>query len=553
MPTKHIPDPCLADILRRNAERFGDVPAYLYEGRSITHRELLRRATAIAAALARAGLRRQDRVALLGRNSIAFGEVLAAGQLSGLVIATVNFRLAAPEIARILADARPRAIFVDAEFLPIVATLRAELGLELVVRLDDPGVNDPGVNDPGVNGVGAGGEVVGGEVVGLAEFRDAAIGDELPFAARPDDIACLIYTSGTTGRPKGCIMGQREMFRVGQTMNVEMRTGSDDRILLVMPLFHIGAMAMAFGLHARGGTAVLHRQFDPAALLATVPADAITVLHLAPSMLQAVLTEAGAGPGVADPAPVAALRRVRSIVYSAAPITAPTLAAALAAMPDTGFLNLYGQTEVITSGLPRELHRGSGPDRDRRLTSVGFPYPDTEIRILDDDGAQCPPGVPGEIVVASPAMFRGYWNDSATTGVTLADGWCHTGDVGVFDEEGLLHLVDRKKDVIISGGENIYSLEVEDAVLTHPAVVQCAVVGVPDERWGEAVCAVVVLAPGAELTSGELREHVATRIARYKSPRSAVVVDELPVLPTGKIDKKALRARLAAAPREVPA
>ncbi|MCM3925390.1 AMP-binding protein, partial [Frankia sp. AiPs1] len=282
MPTKHIPDPCLADILRRNAERFGDVPAYLSEGRSITHRELLRRATAITAALARAGLRRQDRVALLGRNSIAFGEVLAAGQLSGLVIATVNFRLAAPEIARILADARPRAIFVDAEFLPIVATLRAELGLELVVCLDDPGVSDPGVNDRG------------GEVVGLAEFRDAALGDELPFAARPDDIACLIYTSGTTGRPKGCIMGQREMFRVGQTMNVEMRTGSDDRILLVMPLFHIGAMAMAFGLHARGGTAVLHRQFEPAALLATVPAAAITVLHLAPSMLQAVLTEAGA-------------------------------------------------------------------------------------------------------------------------------------------------------------------------------------------------------------------------------------------------------------------
>ncbi len=538
MPTKHIPDPCLVDILRRNAERFGDVPAYLYEGRSITHRELLRRATAIAAALARAGLRRQDRVALLGRNSIAFGEVLAAGQLSGIVIATVNFRLAALEITRILADARPRAIFVDAEFLPIVATLRAELGLELVVCLDDPGV--------------------GGDVVGLAEFRDAALGDELPFAARPDDIACLIYTSGTTGRPKGCIMGQREMFRVGQTMNVEMRTGSDDRILLVMPLFHIGAMAMAFGLHARGGTAVLHRQFDPAALLATVPADAITVLHLAPSMLQAVLAEAGAGPGVADPAPVAALRGVRSIVYSAAPITAPTLAAALAAMPDTGFLNLYGQTEVITSGLPRELHRGSGSDRDRRLTSVGFPCPDTEIRILDDDGTECPPGIPGEIVVASPAMFRGYWNDSATTGVTLADGWCHTGDVGVFDEEGLLHLVDRKKDVIISGGENIYSLEVEDAVLTHPAVVQCAVVGVPDERWGEAVCAVVVLVPGAEggpgaeLTSGELHEHVATRIARYKSPRSAVVVDELPVLPTGKIDKKALRARLAAAPREVP-
>jgi len=515
VPTSRI-DHCLGDIPRRNAVRFAGVPSYVADGRRVTHGELYERASAVAAALAKAGLRRQDRIALFGRNSIPFGEVLAAGQLSGIVVATVNFRLAAPEIARILADANPRVLFVDAEYLPVIDLVRAELDLELIVCLDDTDRND---------------------VVRYEDLVSSSNGTDLPFAARPDDIACLIYTSGTTGKPRGCVLGQRELFHGAHLMNVEMRTGSDDRVLLTMPLFHIGAMAIGLGLHARGGTSVLHRQFDPAAVLDTVVAEDITVLHLAPTMLEAVLREAAGRPG--------ALAGVRTVVYSAAPITAPTLRAAMTAMPDAGFLNLYGQTEVMTSGLPRELHHGEGAARDRRLTSVGHPFPDNAVRIVGEDGTECPPGTPGEITVASPAMFRGYWNDSAATAATLRDGWCHTGDIGVVDEEGLLHLVDRKKDVIISGGENVYSLEVEEALLTHPGVAQCAVVGVPDERWGEAVCAVVVPADGASIEATDLREHVAAQIAKYKAPRSVVVVDELPVLPTGKIDKKALRRRYA--------
>jgi acyl-CoA synthetase (AMP-forming)/AMP-acid ligase II len=519
------PDPRLdhyvGDIPRRNAVRFADVPAYIADGRTITHRELYERAVALTAALGKAGLRRQDRIGLLGRNSIEFGEVLAAGQISGIVIATVNFRLAAPEIGRILADANPRVLFVDAEYLPAIDAVRADLDVELVVCLDATERTD---------------------VVRYEDFIAAGVGAELPFSAQPEDIACLIYTSGTTGRPKGCILGQRELFAGAHTMNVEMRGGSEDRVLLVMPLFHIGAMAIGLGIHARGGTCVLHRQFDPGAVTATVPAEGITTLHLAPTMLQAVLTEA---------AGTTALAGVRTVVYSAAPITGPILAAALDTMPDAGFLNLYGQTEVMTSGLTRELHRGHGPARDRRLTSVGHPFPDTTIRIVDEDGADCPPGSPGEILVSSPTMFRGYWNDSAATATALRDGWCRTGDIGILDEEGLLHLVDRKKDVIISGGENIYSLEVEDAVVTHPGVAQCAVIGIPDERWGEAVCAIVVAAGKTAIDPDELRAHVRSQIARYKAPRSVIVVDELPVLATGKVDKKALRARYAAPQKEV--
>lgn len=511
-------DLCLGDFVRDNALRHGDVPAYRTADRILTHHELLARATSLASALARAGLRRQDRVAVYGKNSIAFGEVLAAGWLSGVVVATVNFRLATPEVGRILRDAAPSAVFCDAEYLPDVLELLPTLtGVEFVVCLDD-------------------GELPAG-VLGYSEFH-ATGSDVLPFEARPEDAACIIYTSGTTGRPKGCVLGQREMRKLAQTMNVEMRSGCDDRVLLVMPQFHVGAMAIGLGVHARGGTVVLDRHFDPASYPATVAKERVTVLHLAPTMLKGVLD------AVDDPALLAG---VRTVVYSAAPITGTTLSAALAVMPGAGFLNLYGQTEVITSGLPRELHRIGTDARDRqRLTSVGYPFPDTEVRIVDDEGDDTAPGEPGEIVVRTAAMFRRYWNDDVATAATIRDGWCRTGDIGRVDEEGLLYLIDRKKDVIISGGENVYSLEVEECLLLHPDVAACAVVGVPDERWGEAVAAVVVPAGDARPEAEKLREHVRTNLARYKAPRHVFVTGELPLLPTGKVDKKRLRAEYSA-------
>jgi acyl-CoA synthetase (AMP-forming)/AMP-acid ligase II len=510
------PDLTLGDMIRDNAERFPDVPAYVADGAALTHAGLLARATAVASALAGAGLRRQDRIAVLGRNSAEFGEVLTAGWLSGIVVATVNFRLAPPEIARILADSAPRVLFCDAKYVPLVDKLRPSLpGIETVVTF---------------------GEATQPDVVAYADLLASGDAGTIPFHARTDDIACLIYTSGTTGRPKGAMLGQWEMRRLAYTMNVEMRSGPTDRVLLVMPQFHIGAMAIGLGLHARGGTAVLHRQFEPAAALEAIVADGITVLHLAPVMLQALLDAATTAPD--------ALAGIRTVVYSAAPITPPTLHAALAAMPGAGFLNLYGQTEVITSGLPRELHTTGDSDADRRrLSSVGHPFPDSVVRIVDDDGNDVPRGEAGEIVVASGATFRGYWNDSAATAATLRDGWCHTGDIGRVDDEGLLHLVDRKKDVVISGGENVYCPEVEDAVVAHPEVAACAVIGVPDERWGEAVCAVVVPVPGAHVTLEMLRVHTRALIASYKAPRRVEIVDALPLLVTGKIDKKELRAR----------
>jgi acyl-CoA synthetase (AMP-forming)/AMP-acid ligase II len=216
-------------------------------------------------------------------------------------------------------------------------------------------------------------------------------------------------------------------------------------------------------------------------------------------------------------------------------------------LPDAGFLNLYGQTEVIVSGLPRELHILDEPNAAERLSSVGFPFPDTRVRVVDADGGVLPVGQAGEIVVRSDSMFRGYWQDAAATQATLRDGWCRTGDMGRLDERGLLYLMDRKKDVIISGGENIYSPEVEDAVSAVDGVAACAVVGVPDDKWGEAVCAVVVPRGGASPTLEMVQEGVRQRLARYKVPRRLVLVADLPVLASGKVDKKRLRAELKAA------
>jgi acyl-CoA synthetase (AMP-forming)/AMP-acid ligase II len=518
MEVSSAPDLALGDTLARNATWFADTSAYVADGRALSHARLRARAARLASALAAVGVRRQDRVSVLGRNSIEFGEVLAAGQLSGIIVATVNFRLAGPEIASIVADAGPRVLIADAEYLPLIAGHRARFpSVELVVGIGGPSA---------------------GEVVGYEDFIAAAPSDDPPYLARPDDIALLVYTSGTTGRPKGCVLGQRETRRAAETMNVEIRTGSDDRILLVMPMFHIGAMFIGLGAHFRGGTAVLQRQFDPAAALDAIAAERVTVLHLAPTMLQALVDAAAGRPG--------ALAGVHTVVYSAAPITGPTLAAAMRTMPGAGFLNLYGQTEVVSTGLPREFHvAGAGERSRRRLRSVGMPFPGNEVRVAREDGSQCRPGEAGEVCIRSAAMFRGYWNDSAATAEVLRDGWCHTGDIGELDDEGLLHLVDRKKDVIISGGENIYSLEVEECLLADPSVGQVAVIGVPDDKWGEAVSAVVVPAPGAVVVPEDLREHVRSQLARYKAPRHVFVTDQLPVLATGKIDKKRLRARYA--------
>jgi acyl-CoA synthetase (AMP-forming)/AMP-acid ligase II len=517
-----VDDMTLGDIVTDNAVRFPDVVAYRHGHRTVTHAQLRNRAVRLVSAMTAAGVRRQDRIAVLSRNSIEFGELNAAAQLSGIIMATINFRLSPSEMDDALRRVAPSIVFCAEEFVPVIADVAA--GMPSGPMLVAIGEQAP----PGITG--------------YERFVEGGLGKdpsgEPESAARPDDVAYLLFTSGTTGASKCCILGQREMRRVVFTMNNEMRCGSADHGLINMPMFHFGALAIVGGLHARGGTVVLQQQFDAADAVRLIADERITVLHLAPVMLRALLDE------VSDRS---AMESVRTVVYSAAPMTVTILRRALAVLPDAGFLNLYGQTEVIVSGLPRELHILDEPNAAERLSSVGFPFPGTRVCVVDEHGGVVPVGQAGEIVVQSDSMFRGYWEDAAATQATLQDGWCRTGDMGRLDGRGLLYLMDRKKDVIISGGENIYSPEVEDAVCEVDGVAACAVVGVPDDRGGEAVCAVVVPRSGASPTLEMVQEGVRERLARYKVPRRLVRVTDLPVLASGKVDKKRLRADLKAA------
>ncbi len=412
---------------------------------------------------------------------------------------------------------RPSIVFCDDEFAPMVDEIRPRLpAVRRWVSLQDS-------RRAGWTTFDA--------------FRAEAPNAELPWRASPDDIACLLFTSGTTGAAKCCAVGQRELCRVALTMNAEMRCGSDDRGLINMPMFHFGAQGIIAGLHARGGAIVLQEHFDAAQAVALAEAERVTVLHLAPVMLQALLDEIGEHRTLLD---------VRTVVYSAAPMTAATLRQALKTLPGAGFLNLYGQTEAIVSGLPPEFHPRDGSGAPHALQSVGFPFPGVSVRIVDDNGRDVPPCAAGEVLVQSDSLFRRYWDDDAATLATLRDGWCHTGDIGRMDERGLLYLVDRKKDIIITGGENVYCPEVEDAVREVRGVAACAVIGTPDPRWGETVCAVVVAHHGTDPTLEDIQSAVRNRLAAFKVPRRLVVMDALPVLPTGKVDKKKLRADLMA-------
>jgi len=508
----------LADDLETNARWHGTELAYVEGERNITHQQLLASAKKLGSALYRAQLRHQDRVGILAMNCIEYGTVIAAAQFSGFILSPVNFRLAAPEIAYIVNDGAPKILFFEAQYLPMIESLRSQLpSIETYVCI-------------GANADWA---------ISYEEFLASGDSNGPPLRSKPADIFCLIYTSGTTGRPKGCIWGQQEFRKTAGMCATKTELQQPDRIMLVMPLFHKGGLSMSQGQLCVGGTVCLYREFDPAKILAAIARDKLTMVYLAPTMVQMLLEQ----PGIQN----ADLSSVRTLLYSAAPMPLPVLKRALELFPGCGFINLYGQTEICCFGLTSTQHLPYGTEREQhRLLSVGKPnHNNIQARIVDENGETCGVNEPGEIVARSGAMFRGYWNNHPATLETLRDGWVHTGDVGKVDEDGFLYLVDRKKDVIISGGENIYSREVEEAALTHPSVSECAVIGIPDDTWGESVCAVITLAPGQTVSEAELIEHVRSQIASYKKPKQVIVIDALPKLVTGKINKLELRHRFA--------
>ena len=504
----------LGDLLRNNAYKYPNEIAFSYVGGArVTFGAHHARAQRLASAIWKTGIRKQDRISVLSQNTPEFMEIYSAGELAGYIIATVNWRLAAPEISYILNDSTPRILFFEAIYAETIAGLREKLPhIETYVCFGGKGPD---------------------WALDYEAFIATGDAEGAPSRPSPDDIMHLIYTSGTTGRPKGVMRTHKGEIAVAQLMATELGLIVSDRLQLMMPVFHVGSRFLQLGAHLRGASVVWHHHFDPAEIVEILESEKITMTHMAPTMIQAVLNV----PGIDD----RDLSSLHTICYSAAPMPVPLLKRGLKLLGPV-FLQLYGMTEGGGTTLHKRQHKPDGtPDEVKLLGSIGQAAPNVDIKIVDDEGNEMPTGQPGEILTRTASAMLGYWNNSAATIAALKDGWYHTGDLGYLDPQGFLYLVDRKKDMIISGGENIYSREVEEALSTHQSVMEVAVIGVKDEYWGETVRAIVVFNPGLFASEDELIDHCKTQIASYKKPKSIVFVDELPKLPSGKINKVTLR------------
>ena len=515
-----MPEPAgltMRDVIGRNARWRPDADAYVQDGRRLTHGAYAERVAALASWLASKGLDRGDRVAILSMNSLEYCEVVGACEWGGFVAVTINFRLTAAEIAFVLADSTPRALVYEARYAPTVAALAERLmGVELICV---------GADDPVAAAYGA--------------AVDRFAGEDLAKPPSAEDLVYLIYTSGTTGRPKGVLSSHRRAVRLAEVMGGELETTPGGRTLLNTPLFHVGALNMRAAQVWRGGACIVMAQGDAAAIAEVIARERVSTAFMVPTQLQTMLDLPGSG--------ALDLTSLTTLSVAGAPIPVPLLRRALARLGPVLIVQ-YGMTEGQGTTLYKpELAAAAEPGGEARIGSIGHAHPQGRLKIAGDGGAPLGPGEVGEICLANPTVMDGYWNNPEATVETIRDGWLHTGDVGYADAERFVFLVDRKKDVIISGGENIYSREVEEALHAHPAVVEAAVVGAPDAHWGEVVAAFVVARPDASLTADALVDHARGLIARYKCPKTVELVSELPRLPTGKVDKKALRERVRAA------
>ncbi|MEV0699636.1 long-chain fatty acid--CoA ligase [Saccharopolyspora sp. NPDC050389] len=501
----------LTQSLHRVVQQTPDEIATICGDRVRTHREVADRIARLAGALRALGLREGDRVGLLAANSDRFHEFLYAVWWMGGVVNPVNTRWSSREMVYSLEESGTRVLFVDDAFAARVPELRSLWdGISTVVHCGD-----------------------GGLPAGMADF-ESLIEDHEPVAdvrRGGDDLAGLFYTGGTTGFPKGVMLSHRSIMTSSFGLlatNQSARRGG--RALHVAPLFHLAALAAWNSQCVMGGSHVFLPAFDPAEVRGAIERHQVTNLLLVPAMIQALLDHPEIG--------AHDLSTVEHVGYGASVISEPLLARAMKAFPGARFSQGYGMTEMSPgiTVLTNDDHAD-----ERLLRSAGRAIAATEVRIVDPEDVEVPRGTIGQVVARGDNVMLGYWNKPRETAEALRGGWMHTGDAGYMDDDGYVFIVDRIKDMIVSGGENVYSAEVENALAKHPAVASCAVIGVPDEQWGERVHAVIVLKPGHTAAAAELREHAKTLIAGYKAPRSFEFVDAMPLSPAGKILKRDLR------------
>ena len=507
----------IGSLLTHSAQTFPDQPALIQGERRLSYAEFNARANRLANALGGLGVGQGDNIALLMYNCTEMLEALFAGFKAGCGVVPINFRLHPNEFSYIIDHSESKAVIVSPEFNQPIAEMRDQMPrIEHRITLSDPG--DGFLDYESV--LSSGGDV----------FKDVDVA--------PDDVAWFFYTSGTTGMPKGAMLTHRNLMAMTMSFYADMCPGfgTHEAVLHAAPLSH------GSGLYALPniGKAAMNiipedRTFDPQKVFEAIQEHRITNFFAAPTMVKRLVESSAV-----DSCDHSSLK---AVIYGGGPMLVDDLLVAIEKLGPC-LVQLYGQGEspMTISYLPQEDHVLDGDaDQMRRLASAGYAHVNVEVKIFDANDNELPAGETGEIVTRSDLVMKGYWRNPEATAETLRNGWLHTGDMGCFDAQGYLFIMDRSKDMIISGGENIYPREIEEVVIQHPAVREVAVIGVPDPEWGEAVKAVVALNDGQSTTEQELINFCKDHIASFKKPKSVDFIDEIPKNNYGKIVKRELR------------
>jgi len=496
------------EIMQLWAQTRPDSIALDQDGRTTTFAEVDDLTRRLIALFAKHGLEKGDRIAWLGKNSDRYALLFFAATRMGAVMVPVGWRLAPPEVGYILKDTEAKLVFAGDEFIDTASKIAADLPLQPEVMSGEAAVEEARVLDP-------------------AAYEPAG----------KDDPVLQLYTSGTTGNPKGAVLTNANLLGLrveGNRAKLPWNEYEDgDAMLVAMPCAHIGGTGLFNMGMASGIRCIVQAEFTPAGVLEAIEGGA-THMFIVPAALQMVIQHPRAGE--------TDFSNLKYLMYGAAPMPLELLKEAVRTMPNAGFLQAYGMTETTgtISLLPPEDHSLEG---NRRMRSAGKAVPGVEIEVRDADNREVSHGDIGEVCIRSPSNTPGYWKlPDATTKTIDADGWLHTGDAGIMDDDGYVYIQDRIKDMIITGGENVYPAEVESAIYGHPAIAEVAVIGIPSEKWGEEVKACCVPKPGQDIDERDVIAYARERIADFKAPKSVDVIDELPRNPSGKILRRQLRA-----------
>jgi len=503
----------VGELLSRAAKWYGDKTATVYEGTRLTYTELNNRANAVANAMLKFGVKPQDRVAIICQNSHYYLEFVFAAAKIGAVATNLNWRFSGKELGFLLNHSDAKVLFISKKYENLLDSLKKELSFD-------------------IRSIAIGGEIEG--TIDYEKLIKEHSTEEPNIKIDNDSVVLQMYTSGTTGTPKGAMLTHKNVITHAMNTIIELQLSRDLIYLNILPLFHV-AIYLPIDCIFVGGTNVLLSDFEPETVLSCIEKEKVTSIGCVPSIIKFLIEH----PKFAQ----FDLKSLRQVVYAAAPMPVPLLKQAINKL-HCDFVQVFGMTETspVTHILIPEEHVAEGPEyKVRRLGSVGRPIINVRSKVVDDQGNECPVGVVGEIIDAGDTIMKGYYKMPEATAETIKNGWMYTGDMGYLDEYGYLYLADRKKDMIISGGENIYPTEVEMCILQLNGVADVAVIGVPDKNWGESVKAIVVRKPDAKISAEDVIEHCKANIAGYKKPKSVDFVDMLPRNAMGKIQKNILK------------